>query len=120
MADSRSRAADGADEAPSDADRIRLVVATLPVGSVATYGDVAAWAGLPRRARLVGRVLATLPAGSRLPWHRVVAAGGRIALRGGSGPGEQRRRLVAEGVPFRGERVDLARCRWHPDGPSPS
>ncbi|MDZ7825143.1 MAG: MGMT family protein [Gammaproteobacteria bacterium] len=108
------------------ADRIRLVVASIPPGRVSTYGRVAELADLPRRARLVGRILARLPAGSRLPWHRVVAAGGRIATRGGrsrdaagdSGAGLQHQRLQAEGVPFRGERVDLRRCGW-PDPESP-
>lgn len=116
---------DEADRADA-ADRIRLVVASIPAGRVCTYGRVAELADLPRRARLVGRVLARLPAGSRLPWHRVVAAGGRIATRGGrsrdgrgeSGAGLQHQRLQAEGVPFRGERVDLRRCGW-PDPESP-
>jgi exosortase len=106
--------------------RIRLVVASIPAGRVSTYGRVAELADLPRRARLVGRILARLPAGSRLPWHRVVAAGGRIATRGGrsrdgsddSGAGLQYQRLRAEDVPFRGERVDLRRCGW-PDPESP-
>jgi methylated-DNA-protein-cysteine methyltransferase-like protein len=107
----------GADDA-DPADRIRLVVAAIPAGAVATYGQVAEAAGLPRRARLVGRVLSRLPAGSRLPWHRVVAAGGRVAERGDGGLGarEQRARLRTEGVRFRGERVDLAASGWSPAG----
>lgn len=96
-------------------DRIRLVVNGIPPGRVLTYGQVAEQAGLPRRARLVGRILSSLPADTRIPWHRVVAAGGRIAVRGG-GEHEQRRRLRAEAVPMRGiraatgPRVDLERC----------
>jgi methylated-DNA-protein-cysteine methyltransferase-like protein len=102
--------------APRDArERIRAVVDSIPRGRVATYGLVAREAGLPRRARLVGRVLSELPAGSRLPWHRVVNAQGGISLRGGSGPASQRRRLLAEGVTFRGARIDLARCLWRPE-----
>ena len=102
--------------APSGArERIRAVVDSIPRGCVATYGLVAREAGLPRRARLVGRVLAELPAGSRIPWHRVVNAQGAISLRGGSGPLRQRRRLVAEGVVFCGRRVDLRRCLWRPE-----
>jgi methylated-DNA-protein-cysteine methyltransferase-like protein len=102
---------------PTDADRIRFVVARIPSGRVATYGEIADWAGLPRRARLVGRVLAGLPAESRLPWHRVVAAGGRLAVRGG-GEALQRQRLEREGVRFRGDRVDLPSCHWQPAGPA--
>ena len=96
-------------------ERIRAVVDSIPRGCVATYGLVAREAGLPRRARLVGRVLAALPAGSRIPWHRVVNAQGAISLRGGSGPARQRRRLLAEGVQFKGQRVDLARSLWQPE-----
>lgn len=101
---------------PEPGDRIRLVVRAIPAGRVSTYGQVAALAGLPGRARLVGRVLGQLPAGSRLPWHRVVAAGGRIAERGG-GEHEQRQRLRAEGVGFTASgRVDLKRYGLDPVG----
>lgn len=101
--------------APDDPVRQRIlaVVDEIPRGRVATYGQVAAEAGLPRRARLVGRVLAELGPGSLLPWHRVVAATGRIAPRPGLGPREQARRLRAEGVPVdRGGKLDLAARRW--------
>ena len=100
--------------------QILLTVASIPEGRVATYGQVAEAAGLPGRARLVGRVLGELPDKSRIPWHRVVAAGGRIAVREAMGPGsgarEQVARLRAEGVRLRGEathlRVDLAHSSW--------
>jgi methylated-DNA-protein-cysteine methyltransferase-like protein len=96
--------------------RILATVDSIPRGSVATYGLVALEAGLPRRARLVGKVLSTLPARTPLPWWRVVSASGAIALRGdGSAPAEQRGRLAAEGVSFRPSgRVDLARHLWRP------
>lgn len=91
------------------------MVATIPPGRVSTYGDVARFAGLPGAARRVGRALRGLPADTRMPWHRVVNAGGRISLPGGS-PGyrEQRARLEAEGVVFCGDRLDLRRFRWRP------
>jgi methylated-DNA-protein-cysteine methyltransferase-like protein len=90
-------------------DRVLAVVNALPPGRVATYGQVAAWAGLPRQARRVGRVLSALPAATAVPWHRVVAAGGRFALPPGSpSDREQRRRLAAEGLVIRGNRVALA------------
>ena len=83
----------------------------IPRGRVATYGHVAAMVGVPRGARAVGWALRALSPSVKpaVPWHRVVGAGGRIALRGGSGPVEQRRRLLAEGVTFRGAAVDLRR-----------
>lgn len=94
---------------------ICAVIRRIPAGWVATYGQVAAMAGLPRRARLVGRVLATLPDGVDIPWHRVVNAKGevsRAASRNG-GDDEQMRRLKAEGVDFEGgTRFNLERHRW--------
>ena len=89
-------------------ERVYAVVRQIPRGRVATYAQVAALVGVPRGARAVGWALGAL-GGARateIPWHRVVGAGGRIAPRTGHG---QRRRLRAEGIRFRGERVDLTR-----------
>ena len=86
--------------APSDDPHraILSVVESIPRGRVSTYGLVAERAGLPRRARLVGRVLSQLSAGTSVPWHRVVGAGGRIAFAAGSRANrEQRARLAREG-----------------------
>lgn len=55
-----------------------------------------------------------LPADTKLPWHRVVNASGRIATRAGRGADTQRDRLLAEGVEFLGERVPLRQFRWQP------
>jgi methylated-DNA-protein-cysteine methyltransferase-like protein len=91
-------------------------VRAIPRGRVATYGDVAALAGLPGRARLVGRVLREAPEVSAavVPWHRVVGAGGVLSV-GRFAPHAaltQRMRLEREGVRFgRGGRVDLERHR---------
>ncbi|MGB3621000.1 MAG: MGMT family protein, partial [Ketobacter sp.] len=52
------------------------VIASIPKGKVSTYGGVAALAGMPRHARYVGTVLKNLPAGSKIPWHRVVNSKG--------------------------------------------
>ena len=92
--------------------RIHATVDSIPRGRVATYGQVAGEAGLPRRARLVGRALRELACGSELPWHRVVNAAGGLSTSGRS-RGEQQRRLRSEGVEIdaRG-RIDLARFRW--------
>jgi methylated-DNA-protein-cysteine methyltransferase-like protein len=98
----------------NDAERaILAVVADVPRGRVTTYGAVAERAGWPRRARLVGKVLSGLPEGSDVPWHRVVAAGGRIAFPPGSSSHlRQVERLAGEGVEVRMGRVDLASHGW--------
>jgi methylated-DNA-protein-cysteine methyltransferase-like protein len=90
---------------------VYAAVAAIPRGRVATYGQVARMLGLPRGARAVGWALRALrpEQARRVPWHRVVGAGGRISPRVGPGPGLQRRRLVAEGVRFRRGCVDMAR-----------
>ena len=97
---------------PTPVERIWQVVALIPTGRVASYGQIAALAGMPRHARLVGRTLGKLPERTRLPWHRVVNAGLKISQRQGSaGHLEQRRRLEAEGIEFVGERIP-ASFRW--------
>jgi methylated-DNA-protein-cysteine methyltransferase-like protein len=84
--------------------RIYAAVATLAAGEVASYAEVARRAGLPGRAREVGRALAAGP--DDLPWHRVVNAAGRISLPAGSAAAiEQERRLRAEGVAVHAGRV---------------
>ena len=97
-------------------DAILRTIASIPRGRVASYGEIADRAGLPRRARLVGRVLRETPDGIELPWFRVLRADGRIAFPPGSrGFREQVRQLAAEGVLVRNGRVDLARHGWERD-----
>ena len=100
--------------------KIYAVVSRIPKGRVATYGQVAALAGLPRQARLVGYALHTLPTDSDVPWHRVVNAAGKISLRGdGLGHDELQAHLLRrEGVRFVGGAIPLARFRWQPGGAS--
>jgi len=83
---------------------IHAVIRRIPRGKVATYGAVAEAAGFPGAARQVVWALHTSK--TPLPWHRVVAAGGRIALPGAQGM-EQRLRLQSDGVKFRGAKVDI-------------
>ena len=83
--------------------RIEHAIRAIPCGKVSTYGGVARTAGFPGGARLVARVLRK---GFGLPWHRVLGAGGAIKLTGDSAI-EQRLRLEAEGVRFRGRKVDI-------------
>lgn len=104
----------------SNSSAIYAVLQAIPPGRVATYGQVAALAGLPRAARLVGHTLRGLPEHSTLPWHRVINAQGRIALPAGS-PGylEQVARLAAEGVTLQSGRVRLSRYQWLPTAANP-
>ena len=96
-------------------DALYLVLAAIPEGKVIAYGELAALAGLGRAARWVGRTLSQLPADTRLPWHRVLAAGGRLSLPPGSPAGaEQRARLRAEGLLLNNDRIDMRRHGWRP------
>ncbi len=101
---------------PDPHARIHAVVRRIPRGRVATYGQVAAIAGLGAQPRLVGYALAALPEDSSVPWHRVVNAQGRVSVRAEPGADRlQRARLEQEGIRFdpRG-RLDLERVRWRP------
>ena len=92
---------------------IRRCVAAIPRGCVTSYGEIAARAGLPGRARMVGRVLGDAGAEAKLPWHRVLRSDGRIAFAPGSRAfREQRARLIDDGVFVSNGRVDLSRFGW--------
>ena len=84
-------------------DKIRAAIRRIPRGKVSTYGAVAKAAGFPGAAR---QVVASLRDAVGLPWQRVLGAGGAIKLRGDYAF-EQRFRLEAEGVTFRGRKVDM-------------
>jgi alkylated DNA nucleotide flippase Atl1 len=88
--------------------RIEGAIRRIPKGKVSTYGAIARAAGLPGAARQVAQVLHR---GYGLPWQRVLGAGGEIKLRGDSAI-EQRLRLEAEGVRFRGRKVDMKQCEY--------
>jgi len=103
----------GIPEAEGLYDRIYAVVARIPRGRVATYGQIARLAGIPNGARQVGYALAALHSGSRLPWHRVVNAVGAVSLRAPGAAEQQRFQLEKEGVRFNAAgRVDLRLDRW--------
>jgi len=88
--------------------RILRAVAAIPRGRVASYGQIAALAGLPGRARHVGFALRMVGDGA-VPWHRVVNARGAVSLTGDASA-LQRRRLRREGIVFeKNGRIDLAR-----------
>jgi len=104
--------------ARSDLERIWSVVARIPRGRVATYGLIAALAGLPRRARLVGHALRVVDDSRPIPWHRVVNAAGEISARGDPEFEQiQRKLLEKEGVAFGANgRIALKRWLWKPKG----
>lgn len=99
---------------PGFRDRVAEAVRRIPAGRVATYGDVAAVLGSPRVARHVGWALSALPAGTDVPWHRVVNARGRISGRGDLlRVEEQAHRLREEGIDVDDEgRLALRSHRW--------
>ncbi|MDE6010815.1 MAG: MGMT family protein [Muribaculaceae bacterium] len=96
------------------AREVREVVKAIPKGMVSTYGDVAALAGAPSHARLVGRILAGFGMDSDVPCHRVVNARGACAPHWHA----QAALLRGEGVGFtQGGYVDMTLHRWQPAEP---
>lgn len=95
-------------------ERVLALVGAIPAGRVATYGQLAALAGRPRNARLVGTIMARRTAGLDLPCHRVVRSDGRLSPGEAFGvDGVQRELLRLEGVAFgRDGRVAVEKCRW--------
>ena len=97
-------------------ERIWATVSNIPIGSVASYGQVAEMAGIPRGARQVGYALRQLPKDSEVPWHRVIRSSGRIAFAKGSGAyNRQSKRLTMEDVVILEGRIDMQKYRWQPD-----
>lgn len=85
------------------------MVDRIPMGCVASYGQIARLVGRPRNARLVGKILGKSGGHGHHPCHRVVTANGRLV------PGwfDQRPMLLAEHIPFRDEtHVDIRACQW--------
>lgn len=100
---------------PTREQKIWQVVAAIPAGKVASYGQVADMAGLGRQARFVGRALGKLPAGHSVPWYRVIRTNGQIAFPEGS-PAyiRQTSMLKEEGVEVINGRVSMRVYRWTP------
>lgn len=98
------------------AQLILAVVELIPYGQVASYGQVARLAGLPRHARMVGKVLAQLDADSQIPWYRVLNSQGVISLKKYNESNEniQVLQLMQEGVVVNNDRVDLKIYQWQP------
>ncbi|WP_425915425.1 MGMT family protein [Acinetobacter sp. TSRC1-2] len=96
------------------ARQILHVVALIPYGKVASYGQIAKMAGLPKHARLVGYVLKHLDADAEIPWHRVINSQGKISLSKLNDRGDniQRLKLLEEGVRVIGDKINLKQYQW--------
>ncbi|RZJ23925.1 MAG: MGMT family protein [Acinetobacter sp.] len=96
------------------ARQILQVVALIPYGKVASYGQIAKMAGLPKHARLVGYMLKHLDQESEIPWYRVINSQGKISLSKLNDHGEniQRVKLLAEGVMVTGDKINLKQFQW--------
>lgn len=93
-------------------ERIYQIIKRIPKGKVATYGQIAAMAGIPRGARTVGWALATLQ-DATVPWHRVINAQGRSSFREAAKRKLQQSLLKADGVVFDVTgKVELERFQW--------
>jgi methylated-DNA-protein-cysteine methyltransferase-like protein len=96
--------------------RIWDTIRDIPKGSVASYGQIAEVAGIPRGARQVGYALRHLPDGHDVPWHRVIQASGKIAFDKDTAKfEEQSKRLQKDDVAVIAGRIDMQKYRWQPD-----
>lgn len=96
--------------------RIWQTVLAIPEGKVASYGQIADLAGLPGRARMVGKALGRAPDSLQLPWFRVVRSSGEIAFpRDSDAARRQTRLLEQDEVPVKNNRVRLKEYGWKPD-----
>ncbi len=93
--------------------KIYKIIQKIPKGKVATYGQIAAMAGNPRAARMVGWALNNCPDGSDIPWQRVINASGRSSLAEESKRKLQQALLETEGVRFdKTGKVDFEKFQW--------
>jgi len=96
--------------------RIWQTVAVIPKGKVASYGQIADLAGLPGRARLVGKALGLAPKEMRLPWFRVLRSNGQLAFSKESPSAQKQKGLLQqEEVVVLNNRVKIANFGWQPD-----
>ena len=96
--------------------RIWDTIRDIPKGNVASYGQIAEVAGIPRAARQVGYALRNLPDNHNVPWHRVILASGKIAFdKDAPQFEEQSKRLMMDDVAVIAGRIDMQKYRWQPD-----
>ncbi len=110
--------AEDEDPGPAFRDLVLAIVAKIPKGRLASYGQIAMLAGFPRRPRQVGMVLRGLPEDTRLPWHRVVNNQGYVPSKGRWwGAMVQIERIRDEGIEVSNDgTLDLETHRWKPRG----
>lgn len=95
-------------------EKVYTLTKQIPKGKVATYGQLAKLAGSPRAARAVGMIMKTNPNAPHTPCHRVVASSGKLTgYSGGNGVSTKKKMLIAEGVSFKGDLVDLSISKWN-------
>ena len=103
------------EESSQQRERIWQAVHSIPTGKVATYGQIAALAGLPGAARFAGSALKGLPANTKIPWHRVINAQGKVSLAKLSPSyNKQIMRLKSEGILVRDGKISLTSYQWRP------
>lgn len=99
------------------ARQILEVIALIPYGKVASYGQVAKMAGLPKHARFVGYVLKNLDDDVKIPWFRVINSQGKISLSKLNEKGEniQKLKLLDEGIDILNDKVNMKVYTWNND-----
>ncbi|MDH1800724.1 MGMT family protein [Acinetobacter johnsonii] len=97
------------------APMIFQVIAQIPYGRVASYGQIARLAGIPKHSRLVGYVLKHMDADSSLPWYRVINSQGKISLSKLNDQGQniQAQLLLAEGILVVSGKVKMKEFQWN-------
>ena len=92
------------------------IICLIPSGKVATYGQIAKLAGLPKHARHVGHALKNIDSDSAVPWHRVINSQGKLSLEKDDAFGQsiQAQKLISEGVVVLNGKVDLKLYQWKP------
>ena len=106
----------GSSELQARMQRIWTTVCDIPAGKVASYGQVAEIAGVPRGARQVGYALKHIPDDLEIPWHRVIRSSGRLAFDDNTRAFKRQvKRLSMEDVPVLKGRVNMKKYRWEPD-----
>lgn len=94
-------------------EQIWQIIASIPAGNVATYGQIARLAGYPSHSRYVGTTLKNLPHDTKIPWFRVINAKGELSLPAGTeGYLKQKGRLESEGITFTNHKISLRTYQW--------
>ena len=92
--------------------RVIEIIQKIPVGKVATYGQIATLAGNNKAARQISRILHSSSAKYELPWHRVINSQGKISMKPGDGFERQKAMLENEGIQVVLDKIDLKNYQW--------